>query len=82
MSKLGYPYADDHSWRYVEITDDHGNRHRLFYCLPAVRVDQIVQEGDIVGEAQDISDRYPSSGMTAHVHYEVISQYGEYLNPE
>ena len=82
VSKLGYPYSDDLSWRYVEITDDRRNRNRLFYVLPCVRLDQIVSEGEIIGEAQDISERYPGQGMTAHVHLEIIGPDGEYINPE
>jgi len=81
VTKLGYPYGDDLRWRYVEITDDRGLRHRLFYVSPAVDVGDNVRVGDIVGEAQDISLRYPAQGMTPHVHYEVMDSSGEFLDP-
>ena len=82
ITKLGFPYADDEKWRYVEVTDDRGQRHRMFYVYPLVRVDQFVHIGEVVGETQDISGRYPNQGMSAHVHYEVINSEGQYVNPE
>ena len=82
VSKLGYAYGDNLRWRYVEIIDDSKNRHRLFYCTPAVKVGDVVQVGGIIAEADDISERYEGQGMTPHVHVEVIDALGEYLNPE
>lgn len=82
VSKLGYPYADNLRWRYVEIKDDDKNRHRLFYCRPAVVKSQIVSKGEVVAEADDVTERYPDQGMTAHVHYEIITAFGEYIDPE
>lgn len=82
VSKLGYPYGDDLTWRYVQITDDHGNRHRVFYCLPLVNSGEMVLAGEVIGEAQDISTRYPGQGMQPHIHYELINEDGDYVNPE
>jgi len=82
VTKLGYPYSDDLQWRYVEITDDYKNKHRLFYTEPAVRLDQFVIVGEVVGEAQNIALRYPDQGMLAHLHYEVISPDGVFVDPE
>ena len=72
VTKLGYPYGDDLQWRYVEVTDAGGDRHRLFYVEPAVQVGDQVSEDDTIGNAQDISLRYPGQGMLAHVHYEIL----------
>ena len=84
VTKLGYPYAGDLYWRYVEVTDDLKYRHRLFYVLPLVQLDELVIEGQVIGEAQNISVRYPSVDrpMTPHVHYEIIGADGKYRNPE
>jgi murein DD-endopeptidase MepM/ murein hydrolase activator NlpD len=82
VTKLGYPYGDDLQWRYVQITDASGFNHRTFYVEPLVRVGQRVEEDEPIGEAQDISQRYPAQGMKPHVHYEIKSGDGEYLNPE
>lgn len=81
VTKLGYPYADDLSYRYVEVTDSDGLRHRLFYVEPGVSVDDAVLEGvTILGCAQDICARYPN-GMTGHVHYEIKTTGGSFINP-
>ena len=82
VSKLGYPYADDLQWRYVQITDEAGDDHRLFYCLPVVSAGDYVHRGDVIAEAQDISERYPDQGMNPHIHYEVKQPDGTYRDPE
>ena len=82
VSKLGYPYSDDLQWRYVQITDDHGEKHRLFYAQPLVKMDQFVTVGEVVGEAQNIAERYPGQGMLAHIHYERIGTDGSFKHPE
>lgn len=81
VTKVGYPYADDLSWRYVQVTDAGGRDHRVFYIDPLVAVGDRVQRGDDLGTPQDITQRYPGQGMTPHVHYE-IKQGSEYLDPE
>lgn len=79
VTKLGYPYSDDISFRYVQITSDDDCAHRIFYVLPSVDVGDLVSEDlTVIGEAQDLTERYP--GITNHTHYE-IKQGSEYLNP-
>jgi len=80
ISKLGYPYGDDLTWRYVEITNKN-LRHRFFYVEPAdwIKVDKWVRDRDIIGMAQDISDRYSAS--TPHIHYEVMDEDDNYIDP-
>ena len=82
VTKLGYPYADDTSFRYVQVTDVHGLNHRYFYVYPAVGVGDNVVAGEIIGFAQDIAGRYdkPEKRMKNHIHYE-IKQGKEYLDP-
>lgn len=82
VSKLGICYEDDHSWRYVEVTDGFQRRHRLFYVLPGVEKHAQVNTDTPVGWAQDITQRYPGQGMTPHVHYEIMDTEDEYINPE
>lgn len=84
VTKLGYPYGDDLTWRYVQITDRTGHRHRLFYVNPLVAVGEQVSKGEEIGEAQNISLRYPNhqKPMTPHVHYEIITPDNEFTNPE
>ena len=83
VTKLGYCYGDDLSYRYVQIKDQEGNRHRLFYVEPDVVVGDEVVEGDEIGEVQNIVRRYPTpKGMKNHVHYEIIDTNELYVNPD
>jgi len=79
VTKLGFPYADDLSFRYVQITDSRGVDHRVFYVDPEVLAGQIVCIDSPIGKSQDLDKRYP--GITQHVHYE-IRRGEEYINPE
>jgi len=36
----------------------------------------------VIGKAQDVTARYPELDMAPHVHYEIITAEGEYLDPE
>lgn len=45
---------------------------RLFYLLPGERLlDQTVNIGDVIGTAQDITERYPDGGMLPHIHLDI-----------
>ena len=82
VTKLGYPYGDDLSYRYVEITDQFDKRHRVFYVEPSVQVGSLVHIGDVIGTAQDIEARYSGRGMKNHVHYEIKLEDGSFIDPE
>ena len=81
VSKLGYPYADDLSYRYVEITTKCGRQHRLFYVEPTVLIGEKIAVGESIGLVQDIAARYNEYLMTNHVHYEIKTGLGEFINP-
>lgn len=84
VTKLGYPYEDDLSYRYVQITDKEGRNHRFFYVEPTVEVDDKVDLKTVLGVCQDINARY--SKASNHIHYEIKIGPGknaeDYLNPE
>ena len=82
VTKLGFPYSDDMSYRYIEVTDGDLNRHRFFYVEPVADLGALVEPGQLLGTVQDIAARYHNKPMTGHVHYEIIDQHGEYRNPE
>lgn len=84
VTKLGFPYADDHSFRYVQVTSADGLRHRLFYCLPTVSVGDVIDRGDPLGRVQNIAGRYNTADkrMVNHVHYEVMRDDGSYVDPD
>lgn len=81
VTKHGYCYRDDPMWRYVEVTDSGGLRHRYFYVEPLARIGASVSVDDAIGVAQDITLRYPGQGMTPHIHYEVKTASGRYIDP-
>ena len=78
VTKLGHCYADDLSFRYVEISD-HGYAFRVFYVSPLVKEGQKVSKRSIIGEAQDLRPRY--QGITPHVHLEIKNADGEFIDP-
>lgn len=70
VTKLGYPYADDLSYRYVEVTDPGGSRYRVYYIEPLVALNEAVYANRTpIGVAQDLGQRYP--GIPNHVHSEI-----------
>jgi hypothetical protein len=77
--KLGYPYGDDLSYRYVRILDRHGAYHDYFYIQPHVPVGAIIKVGSMIGFTQDLQRRYKD--IPNHVHYQVIVG-SEDVNPE
>jgi len=80
VTRLGYAYADDLSYRYVEVEDESNKRHRIFYISPTISVgSEVYSQTTQIGIVQDLTKRYPN-GMTNHVHYEVKSD-GKFVNP-
>lgn len=75
ITKLGYAYKDDLSFRYVRITDDEGYHVDLFYVEPEVKEGDEVKAGDIVGSPQTLQKRYPD-GITDHIHVRVLTPHG------
>ena len=88
VTKLGTAYKKDPHWRYVEITDLSGCRHRVFYITPLVCDGQeAITILTPIGIAQNISLKYlqqdPSiSPMVNHVHYEILRPDGTTIDPE
>lgn len=81
VTRLGWCYRDDPTYRYVEVTDNSGLRHRLFYVKPlaGLHVGDRVRIHDPVGIVQEIAARYPE--ITPHIHYEIKRQDGAYIKP-
>jgi murein DD-endopeptidase MepM/ murein hydrolase activator NlpD len=82
ITKLGYCYSDDLSFRYVEIMSSDGLYARYLYVEPSLRVGDHVMMGDILGHSQSLDERY--KGITEHVHFECFEFEGidkKYLDP-
>jgi peptidoglycan LD-endopeptidase LytH len=72
VSKIGYCYRDDLSFRYVELATGWvrgTTKERYFYLDPEVEVGQEIEHGDVLGTVQSLEERYP--GITPHFHFEV-----------
>lgn len=89
VTKLGYCYSDDLSYRYVQVSDADGNRHRYFYVEPWLELGAMVYANQTpIGDAQDIADRYPpkrcGGRMINHIHYEVMHPLDDkkFFNPD
>jgi len=79
VSKIGYPYSDDLSYRYVEVTNKN-KRFRYFYVNPKISLNETVFKGTKIGVAQDITARY--EGIGNHIHLEIIEDNTRYIDPK
>ena len=73
LIREAYPYGDDLSWKGFVLEAKRAT-FKVFYAevLPHL-IGTVVQEGSVIAKAQDISLRYPGSGVTPHIHLEVTS---------
>jgi len=86
VTKLGYPYSDDLSFRYVQVTVGGNFDFRFFYVTPAVTLGEKVVSSTVIGRAQSLTTRYRATEkgrgpITEHVHVEIIDGAGNYLDP-
>lgn len=72
VTKLGYCYSDDLSFRYVEVRDDSGIYARYFYVNPIVEVGDRVTNDEPIGRSQKLGGRYRN--ITEHVHLETFER--------
>jgi len=80
VQRIGFAYRGDERYRYVEVADAMTQRDvRVLYVGPLVQLGAIVEAGDPIGRAQDLSARYPR-GITNHVHVE-LRQSGALADP-
>lgn len=82
VTRIGYPYGDDLSYRYVEIKTEKGYVVRHFYVEPSegLKVGDKAEAGRTeIGTTQDLDRRY--EGITNHVHVEVRGPDGQIVDP-
>lgn len=79
VSKIGYTYSDDLSFRYVEIASNSNHKVRILYVDPWVKVGDTVDQSTVLGLSQKLGVRYP--GIGEHVHLE-IREKGKIIDPE
>ena len=80
VTKIGYAYSDDLSYRYVQVEVGPYNQ-RYFYVDPNgfVGVGDKVKCGDVLGVVQDLCCRY--GGIESHIHFEVKDSKGGVIDP-
>jgi len=88
ITKFGYTYANALEFRYVEITDNNGNRCRAFYVEPntELKIGGYISKNYPIGTSQNISGYYkkkrPYQDMINHTHYEILDKEGNTINPD
>lgn len=83
VTKLGYTYEDDLSFRYVQVVAE-GYQFRMFYVEPDVAVGDYVELGETIGRSQALHKRFPmtkAGPMTDHVHFEILDKGGKHVDP-
>lgn len=85
ITRLGYVYKGNYTFRIVEVTHKDGERWRYFYVNPVdangkkiVEIGLKISVGQTLGTTQSLQFKYP--GITPHVHFEIIKN-GEYIDP-
>ena len=80
VTKVGYPYGDDLSYRFIQIETPDGYLVRQLYTSPAAGIAKgaSVSAGQSIGNYQGLGTRYP--GITEHVHVD-IRHNGQLINP-
>lgn len=77
VTKLGWPYANSPSIRYVEVTK--GNyKYRVFYVSPIVSEGDQVTMDEVIGSSQELSSM--DNGGTQHIHFEIMRG-DDYIDP-
>lgn len=66
-----FPYADDLSYKGCVIVGEIMTITLFYMALDKTLIVTHVNQGQVIGKAQDVSLRYPDSGMLAHVHMQI-----------
>ena len=84
VTKIGYCYADDLKYRYVQISTHDGLDLRYFYTTlhPLLSIGDQVLKGQALSVCQDISSKHSTAKKTMinHYHFE-IKEAGQHINP-
>lgn len=79
ISRIGHPYANDLSYKLIEISTSDGYVVRQFYVEPAPGISKgaSVSAGQVIGTYQSLRRRYPG---VENVHVEIY-HYGNEIDP-
>ena len=79
VTRHPFPYGNDLKFKGIEIKDK-DLVIKIFYLNPTITQGTSVKKGQIIGYAQDLTNKY--KGITNHVHLEVKDKLGKLINPE
>lgn len=70
VTKIGYSYDDDLSFRYIHIKGEEASA-RVHYVKPSddIKLGSEVERGEVIGSLLSLKERYP--GITDHAHLEL-----------
>lgn len=76
--RKAYPYSDDVFYEGC-VLENPEIQIKMFYFVPTCKIGSWVQQGEEIGYAQNISNKYSKGNkyMTPHVHLQI-----EYISPE
>lgn len=86
INRLGFAYSkprdSNYIFKIISIEDKDGLKHELFYVNPCVKVGDTVEQGNLIGQTQDLRIQYPLlSNMKNHVHLQIKNNCGIIINP-
>ena len=89
VTKLGYAYKDDLSFRYVEVKTEFNEFIRVFYIEPTISIGYKITTNTELGISQTLQNRYPAdekhkNPITDHFHvgvFELEKNKRKYINP-
>lgn len=80
VTKIGYPYKGNFTFRYIDVTND-TYRARIMYIFPKnISLGDRIFKGQVIGEAQNISAHW-NPRMLNHIHIEIYKN-GLLTDPE
>lgn len=80
VTKLGYCYKNDASYRYVQVTDVDDFDWRFFYVKPSILMGATVELETKLGFVQNLDFRY--KGISNHIHLEIKDKDGNFIDPK
>lgn len=70
--KIGRAYATDSRYNSYHIRLANDLVLKLLYVKPLYKVNENINAGAVIGEAQNIAAKYPGRGMLNHIHVEIL----------
>ena len=70
FARIAYPYADNKAYSGALFVSERID-FKIFYFRPTVSVGEKIEKGQVIGIAQDITQKYTRWFMHPHIHIEI-----------